>query len=75
MLLTAEQNKQNEIASRIRSAVNAGVKANKIAALSDVSYFRISSVVNPDSYRGGAKFTDSEISRINTALNKIRNSI
>lgn len=66
---------QEDAINRIRSAVQNGIKATKIAALSNITYFRISSVISPDSYRGSTKFTDHEIKEINKALNKIKNSI
>ena len=57
--------------NRIKKAVLAGVKAKTIATKSGVSYFRISSVVNPEKYRGASKFDIYEEARINKALDKI----
>ena len=66
---------QETVIKRIQSAVESGVKARKISALSGITYFRISSVINPESYRGSTKFTDREVIDLNKALNKIKNSI
>ena len=60
---------------RIKDAVLAGVKAKTIATNSGVSYFRVSSVVNPKKYRGESKFNDEEAKRINDALDKIAQAL
>ena len=64
-----------EVSNRIKSSVNAGVKASKIAAKSGITYFRIASVVNTKSYRYSTTFTESECKSINKALNDIINAI
>ncbi len=60
---------------RIKDAVLAGVKAKAIAAKSGVSYFRISSVVNPEKYRGASEFNELETKRINDALDSIAKAL
>lgn len=60
-----------DVNSRIKKAVKGGIKAKTIADKSDVSYYRISSVVNPETYKGESKFDKYETKRINDALDKI----
>ena len=61
--------------NRIKKAVNAGVKAKVIAEKSGVSYFRISSAVNPEKYRGESKFDEYETKRIEDALDSIAKAL
>ncbi len=67
--------KNEEVINRIKSSVNAGVKARAISAKSEISYFRINSVINKDAYRYSTTFTDSEIKAINKAINEIMNAM
>ena len=57
--------------NRIKEAVKAGVKIKSIAEKSEVSYFRIASVVNPKKYKGESKFDRFEEERISKALDAI----
>ena len=59
---------------RIKNAVNSGVSAKSIASTAEVSYFRLKSIINPESYRGESSFDRFEEARINEALDKIKNS-
>ncbi len=63
------------INTRIKDAVTAGVKAKSIADKSGVSYFRISSVVNPEKYRGESKFNEEETKKIEDALSSIKEAL
>lgn len=63
------------IKERIKEAVKAGVKIKSIADKAEVSYYRISSVVNPKSYKSETNFDRFEEERINKALDEIKNSI
>ncbi len=63
------------INSRVKDAVNAGVKASSISEKSGVSYFRISSVVNPEKYRGESKFNKEETKKIEQALDLIKEAL
>lgn len=60
------------IKERIKKAVKAGVKAKSIANKAEVSYYRISSVVNPSSYKSETKFDRFEEDRISKALDEIK---
>lgn len=60
---------------RIKEAVKAGVKIRSIADKAELSYYRISSVVNPKSYKSETKFDRFEEARINEALDNIKNAI
>lgn len=60
------------IKDRIRKAVKAGVKAKSIADKAEVSYYRISSVINPNSYKSETKFDRFEEDRISKALDEIK---
>lgn len=65
----------DKVINRIKSAVKAGVKTKSIATKSGVSYFRVSSVVNTESYRQCTKFTDEEATSINTVLDGIQSAL
>jgi len=65
----------DQVINRIKSAVKAGVKMKTIAECSDVTYYRLASVVNTDSYRQATTFKCDEIKRINTALDSIKDAI
>lgn len=56
---------------RIRKAVKGGIKAKTIADKADVSYYRISSAVNPEAYKGESSFDKYESERITKALDSI----
>lgn len=58
---------------RIKEAVKAGVKIKSIADKAEVSYYRVSSVVNPTVYKSETKFDRFEEERINKALDDIKN--
>ena len=60
---------------RIRKAVNGGIKMKTIADKADVSYYRISSVINPEKYKGESQFDKYEAKRINDALDLIADSL
>lgn len=60
---------------RIRIVVESGIKMKTIADKADVSYYRVSSVVNPDRYKGESKFDKYEAQRINDAIDEILASI
>lgn len=60
---------------RIRSAVEAGIKMRTIASKAEVSYYRISSVVNPDKYKGESSFDKHESKRINDAIDSIKSAL
>lgn len=60
---------------RVRSAVEAGVKIKTIASKADVSYYRISSVVNPARYKGESSFDKYETKRINDAIDLIKGAL
>ena len=62
------------IKERIKDAVESGVKIKSISDKAEVSYFRIKSVVNPESYKGESNFDRFEEARINEALDKIKSS-
>tara|TARA_R110000850_G_scaffold275050_1_gene413537 strand:- start:660 stop:893 length:234 start_codon:yes stop_codon:yes gene_type:complete len=71
-----ELESENEIiVERIKSAVSAGVKIKKISNSSSITYFRIASVVNVESYRYKTSFTMEEISRIHKALDFIKSAL
>jgi hypothetical protein len=59
---------------RLKSASNAGVRLRKVSELSGISYFRIVSIVTPDSYRGATVLTEEEQERVMAALDKIKSS-
>lgn len=61
--------------NRVISAVESGVKMKALADKTGISYFRMSSVVNPDSYKGRTTFTDDELKHINDALNDIKKAV
>ena len=63
------------IKERINNAVNNGVTVKSIANKSEVSYFRLKSVINPSSYKGASSFDRFEEARINEALDELKNSI
>ena len=65
----------DEVIKRIKSSVNAGVKARAISAKSGITYYRIASVINTESYRYSTTFTDSEVKTINKAINDIMNAM
>lgn len=68
-----KQAKANEeVIERIRSAVGAGVKIQKIADLSGLSYFRTASIVNSESYRSCTTLNESEVKALNKALDSIK---
>ena len=69
-----KQRKAMNVNDRIKEAARAGIKVTVIAEKSGVSYYRISSVVNPDKYRGESSFNDKETESINNALDEIRGS-
>ncbi|AUG84977.1 hypothetical protein MAELSTROM_58 [Pseudoalteromonas phage Maelstrom] len=60
---------------RIRIVVQSGIKMKTIADKADVSYYRLSSVVNPEKYKGESKFDKYESKRINDAIDSILDSI
>lgn len=60
---------------RIKEAAKAGIKMIAIAEKSGVSYYRISSVVNPEKYRGESSFNEQEAQSINNALDEIKNAL
>ncbi len=62
------------LSERIKAASNAGVRLKKVSELSGVSYFRIASIVAPESYRGATVLTEEEQERVTQALDKIKNS-
>tara|TARA_R110000772_G_scaffold9816_1_gene31934 strand:- start:348 stop:551 length:204 start_codon:yes stop_codon:yes gene_type:complete len=63
------------INERIRKAVSGGIKMKTIADKSDVSYYRVSSVINPAKYKGESNFDKYETKRINEALDLIAKSL
>jgi hypothetical protein len=67
-------NKMN-INERIRKAVKGGIKMKTIAVKSDVSYYRISSVINPEKYKGESSFDKYETKRIIDALESIAKAL
>lgn len=56
---------------RIKIVTKAGIKAKTIADKAGVSYYRIASVINPESYKGESKFDIYETKRINVAIDSI----
>ena len=60
---------------RIRKAVKGGIKMKTIADKSGVSYYRVSSVINPAKYKGESSFDKYETKRINEALDLIAKSL
>lgn len=64
-----------DVNDRIRKAVKGGIKPKTIADKSDVSYYRIASVVNPGAYKGESKFDKYETKRIEDALTSIKKSL
>jgi uncharacterized protein YqfB (UPF0267 family) len=64
-----------KVIKRINSAVSAGVKIKTIAENSEITFFRLASVVNTKSYRTRSRFTDLEVTRINETLDQIKNSL
>ena len=60
---------------RIRKAVNGGIKMKTIADKADVSYYRISSVINPEKYKGESQFDKYETKRINDSLDSIAKAL
>ena len=64
-----------QVNERIRKAVHSGIKRKTIADKSDVSYYRISSVINPAKYKGESSFDKYETKRINKALDLIAKAL
>lgn len=62
------------VKDRIKEAVNNGVTAKAISAKAEVSYYRLKSVIKPESYKGESNFDRFEEARINEALDSIKNS-
>lgn len=60
---------------RIKNAVKNGVSAKSIASAAEVSYFRLKSIINPESYGGESSFDRFEEARINEALDQLKNSL
>ncbi len=60
---------------KIRKAVSGGIKPKTIADKAEVSYYRVASVVNPESYKGESKFDKYETKRIEDALASIKESL
>lgn len=60
-----------DVNDRIRLIVKSGITRKAISNLADVSYYKISSVVNPKKYKGEARFDKYETERINIALDTI----
>ena len=74
--LKKELESSNDITvERINSAVSAGVKIKTISNESDITYFRIASVVNVSSYRYKTSFTMDEIRRIHQVLDSIKEAL
>ncbi len=67
--------KTMNVNERIRIVVQSGIKMKTIADKAGVSYYRVSSVVNPDKYKGESKFDKYEAKRINDAIDDILVSI
>ena len=63
------------VIKRITSASEVGVKTRFIAEKSDITYFRIASVINTKSYRYKTTFTNDEAARINEVLDTIKAAI
>lgn len=64
------------VIERIKSAVDAGLKIKVISdGVEDLSYFRVASVINPESYRKQTRFTDREVREINRVLDNIKNAL
>jgi hypothetical protein len=61
--------------NRIKEASKLGIKIKRVADMAGVSYYRLSSVANPDKYRSESRFDDFETKRINDALDKIKNNL
>lgn len=59
---------------RIKLAVASGVKLRAISEASGITYYRIASVVNTDSYRYSSRFNKEECKAIGKALDAIKNS-
>lgn len=71
----ATSNNSDLVIERIKKAVKAGVKIKVISdGVEDMSYFRVSSVINPEAYRQCTKFTEREAKEINTVLDNIKNA-
>ena len=60
-----------DVNDRIRMAVIAGIKMKTISDRAGVSYYRVSSVISPEKYKGESSFDKYETERINSALDKI----
>lgn len=60
-----------DVNDRIRLIVKSGITMKAISNLADVSYYKVSSVVNPKKYKGEASFDKYETERINIALDTI----
>lgn len=60
---------------KIKKAVKGGIKPKTISDKSDVSYYRIASVINPEAYKGESKFDKHETKRIEDALTSIKKSL
>lgn len=65
----------NKIIARIQHAVNAGITIRSLCNKSGVSFFRMASVVNVDSYRYMTTFTDTECEKLNKILDNIKKSL
>ena len=61
--------------NRIKEAVKAGVKIKAIADKSEVSYYRIASIVSPPKYKGESKLDRFEEERINQAIDSIKSAL
>jgi DNA-binding LacI/PurR family transcriptional regulator len=64
-----------DVNDRIRKAVKGGIKMKTIADKAGVSYYRVSSVINPLKYKGESSFDKYETKRINEALETIAKSL
>ena len=60
------------VKTRVKRAVESGVKIKTIADMTGVSYFRLSSIVSPDKYRGETNLSEIEAAQINKALDDIK---
>lgn len=70
-----KQGRNMNVNERIRIVVQSGIKMKTIADKADVSYYRLSSVVNPEKYKGESKFDKYETKRINDAIDDILDAI
>ena len=71
----SEQTNSDKVIARLKVAVKNGFKASKMSELAGISGFRLSSVINPNSYRGPAVFSDEEALRINAVLDEIKEAL